>query len=57
MNGKELKKLLTNLAEMAYNEGREHQLDDNCPDVGMYFPKTFKDTTAYKLISIGTKGK
>lgn len=47
---KKLHALYLELCKMAYDEGREHQQEDDFPDVGMYFYKTFEDTKAYKAI-------
>lgn len=38
------------MCEAAYIEGRQHQFDDDFPDVGMYFKEKFSDTKPYKMI-------
>jgi hypothetical protein len=50
MDVKELHDLLHDMCESAYEEGRNHQFDQDCPDVGPHFPKTFKDTIIFKLL-------
>lgn len=39
-----LRKSIKEIAEAAYQEGREHQLEDDFPDVGMHFERDFTDT-------------
>ena len=50
MNSKAVYKLLKTLCYNAYLEGRVHQQDDDCPEVGMYFPKNFEDTETFKVL-------
>lgn len=45
------------ICEAAYIEGRQHQFDDDFPDVGMYFKQKFSDTKPFKLISEKIKEK
>ena len=47
---KELQKLLYDVAELAYDKGREHQFEDDFPVGGMYLPKSFEDTKICKTI-------
>ena len=41
---------ILSMCEAAYKEGRDHQFDDDFPDVGMYFKQKFSDTEPYKII-------
>ena len=50
MKKQELTELLLSVARNAYLEGKEHQLEDDFPDVGMCLSKTFKDTDIYRII-------
>ena len=45
------------ICEAAYIEGRQHQFDDDFPDVGMHFKQKFSDTEPYKIISEKLKEK
>ena len=50
MEEKELYKLLYDICKLSYNEGRQHQFDDDWPDVGMHFKEDFEDTKIFKII-------
>ena len=50
MEKKDIHKLLYDIGRLAYSEGRTHQHEDDFPDVGMHWPKKFKDTEIYKII-------
>lgn len=43
--------VLISVAKIAYQEGREHAMEDAFPDVGMHFSQSFEDTQAYKIIT------
>ncbi len=53
MEKEELYELLCKICKLAYLEGRNHQFDDDFPEVGMYFKKDFEDTKVFKIL----KGK
>jgi len=42
--------VLIEVAKAAYQEGREHQNDENFPEVGWSWTKKFEDTKIYKTI-------
>ena len=50
LDNNQIHTILMMIAEQAYEEGREHQKDEDFPDVGMSWTKKFEDTEIYKTI-------
>lgn len=50
MEKEELYDLLHKLCKLSYIEGRQHQFNDDFPDVGMFFKEDFKDTKTFKIL-------
>ena len=48
----EIYRLVEQIARLAYKEGRQHQYEEDFPDVRPGWSKTFEDTETYDQIQI-----